>query len=419
MKMAPISERRLLLLIGAVQFVNVLDFMMVMPLGPDFAVGLGIASSHLGLVGGIYTLAAALAGVAGAFFLDRLDRRRALAAALGGLVLSTLAGGFAVGLSTLLVARFVAGAFGGPATAVALAIVADAVPPERRGRAMGAVMGAFSVASVLGVPAGLELARLGGWRTPFFAIAALGAVVTGTVIFLLPPLRAHLAAPRSAVTRFRDVLRRPVVLLSLSATATAVIANFALIPNLSAYFQFNRGYPREHLGLLYLVGGALSFGTLRLAGWASDRYGSAAVATGGAASFSGVLLVGFIYPLAWIPVLAVFVGFMVSASFRFVPLQALSSRVPAPQERARFMSAQSSVQHLASAAGAMIGAAVLAEGNGGALVGMDGLAWFAVATCVALPVFIYLVERRVGRATRPTQPPLAAPLEPPTPELRP
>src|SRR5688500_17567078 len=116
--MAVLSERKLVFLIGSIQFVNVLDFMMVMPLGPDFARDLGIPSSQLGLIGGSYTAAAAIVGIAGAFFLDRFDRRRALAVALAGLVLGTVAGGFATGLPSLLGARILAGAFGGPATAL-------------------------------------------------------------------------------------------------------------------------------------------------------------------------------------------------------------------------------------------------------------------------------------------------------------
>ena len=68
--------------------------------------------------------------------------------------------------------------FGGPATSLGLSILADIVPIERRGRAMGTLMGAFSAASVFGVPAGLELARIGGWRMPFFAVAALGVVLS-------------------------------------------------------------------------------------------------------------------------------------------------------------------------------------------------------------------------------------------------
>jgi MFS family permease len=63
-------ERSILLLVSAVQFVNVLDFVMVVPLGPDFASALGIPVSRLGLVTGSYTLAAAAAGVAGSGFLD-------------------------------------------------------------------------------------------------------------------------------------------------------------------------------------------------------------------------------------------------------------------------------------------------------------------------------------------------------------
>ncbi|HTA21151.1 MAG TPA: MFS transporter, partial [Polyangia bacterium] len=124
-----------MLLVAAVQFVNVLDFMMVMPLGPDFAKGLGIPTSSLGLVSGSYAAAAALAGFLGASFLDRFDRRKALAVAITGLVVGTAAGAFAQGLGTMILARVIAGAFGGPATAIALSIVADVVPPARRGRA--------------------------------------------------------------------------------------------------------------------------------------------------------------------------------------------------------------------------------------------------------------------------------------------
>ncbi|HNH48665.1 MAG TPA: MFS transporter, partial [Myxococcota bacterium] len=119
------SERNLLLLIAAVQFVNILDFMMVMPLGPDFAVDLGIPTARLGLIGGSYTASAAVAGIVGARFLDRFDRRSALAVSMTGLVVATALGGFAWNFPSLLAARVLAGAFGGPATSVSMAVVAD------------------------------------------------------------------------------------------------------------------------------------------------------------------------------------------------------------------------------------------------------------------------------------------------------
>lgn len=394
---SPISESRVVALIGAVQFVNVLDFMMVMPLGPDFGLALGIPTSHLGLIGGSYTAAAAVAGIAGAFFLDRFDRRKALAVALVGLALATASGALATGLGSLLAARLLAGAFGGPATAIALAIVTDVVPTERRGRAMGAVSGAFAIASVLGVPAGLELARVGGWRLPFLAVGALAGVAIVVALLVLPPLVGHLdqrGAPQASIA---TVVRRPLVLLSFAAVVTAVVANFALIPNLSAYLQFNLHYPREHLGMLYAVGGAISFVTMRIAGRLTDRLGGAPVAAAGCASFALVLWALFLEPSPAVPVIVLFAGFMVCGSFRFVPLQAVASKVPLPAERARVLSAGSAVQHLASAAGAGASSVFLVANADGSLIGMDTIAWFAIGTAALLPILIAVLESRIRR----------------------
>jgi len=395
-----LTERRLILIIGAVQFVNVLDFMMVMPLGPDFARALGIPNASLGLVGATYTAAAAVSGMLGALFLDRFDRRKALAVSLGGLVAGTATGAFATGLGSMLAARFLAGAFGGPATSLALAIVSDVVPPERRGRAMGAVMGAFAVASVLGVPAGLELARAGGWRMPFFAVAALGAVLAASVVVALPPLRAHLEARSRATSGTGALLRRPAVALSLLATAALMMAQFAIVPNIAAYWQFNLGYPRERLGLLFVAGGLVSFASMRAAGRLADRVGAALTTAGGTALFVAVLFAAFISPGSSPPALALFVGFMATSTLRMIPMHALASRVPEPEERARFMSVQSAVQHLASAAGAVAAAGMLRELPGGRLAGMDAVAWIAAGLATAGPALMGLVEARVRRRDR-------------------
>src|SRR5258708_2596317 len=133
--------------------------MMVMPMGPDFAVALGIDTSHLGYIGGSYTAAAAVSGLIGSLFLDRFDRRKVLAVAMLGLVVGTASGALATGLYSLMAARIVAGMFGGPATSIALSIIADVVPPSRRGKAIGAGLTAFAVPSVPGWPPRLQMGR--------------------------------------------------------------------------------------------------------------------------------------------------------------------------------------------------------------------------------------------------------------------
>jgi predicted MFS family arabinose efflux permease len=387
-----VSERTLLFLVGAVQFVNVLDFMMVLPLGPDFAAGLGIPASQLGLVGGAYTAAAAVAGIAGARFLDRFDRRKALAVAMLGLVAGTAAGGFATGLGSMVLARVIAGAFGGPATSLSISIVADAVPAERRGKALGAVMGAFSVASVLGVPAGLEAARLGGWQAPFFGVALLGLVLAAAALKLMPPMARHLEA--TAVTPSGPgprLLRQPVALLSLAGTAFSMLSGFAIVPNLAAFAQYNLGLPRGRLGLAYLIGGVVSFAMLRLGGHLVDRLGAPVVAAAGTAVFVAILAIGLAWPPEWLPVILLFAGFMTANSLRNVAANTLASRVPRPQERARFLSTQSAVQHLASALGATLSTRILTVEPDGRLAGMPALAAGSAAVAALLPVVLFRV----------------------------
>lgn len=395
------SERTIVFLVGAIQFVNILDFIMVMPLGPDFAVGLGIPAAHLGYIGGSYTAAAAVSGLAGSLFLDRFDRRSALGVAMLGLVIGTLAGGFATSLETLIAARVLAGAFGGPATSLSLSIIADIIPQERRGRALGAVMGAFSVASVLGVPAGLELARHGGWRLPFFAVAGVGLVVTAASIFALPSLRLHLERKQTEVALpFFEIFSRPIVLCSLALTATSMISAFVLVPNISAYLQYNLGYPRQSLWILYLVGGSCGFFAMRLIGRLADRYGSFRVGSAGTLGFIAVIYFGFISYSTSIPVIVIFVCFMLTSSLRNVPLNTLTTKVPSARERARFMSIQSAVQHFSAAIGAFFSAKMLHELPDHRLDGITTIASVSIGAALLFPVLAWIIESRLrSRAT--------------------
>ena len=369
--------------------------MMVMPLGPDFARDLHVPTSTLGLIGGSYTAAAAVAGLLGLFFLDRFGRRRALVIAIAGLSFGTLMGAFATDLPTLLMARILAGIFGGPATSLALAIVTDVVPAHRRGRAMGAVMGAFSAASVLGLPLGLELARLSSWRSPFFVVAGLSVVVTVLARVLLPRLDGHLAhgaSPVVTVARLRSLVSRAEVRLAWMLVAVTNFASFLFVPNLSALLQQNLGYPRADLGTLYLVGGGISFFTMRVAGRLVDRFGSARLITTCVIVVSAVIAQAGIVPSTVVPVLALF------QSGRNVSLTTLTSKVPRADERAGYQSLQSAVQHAAAAAGAVSSSAMLTD-RGGHLDGMPALEMVSVVLgLTGVPVALAL-ERRLRMRT--------------------
>jgi predicted MFS family arabinose efflux permease len=392
-------ERFLVLLVAAVQFVNVLDFMLVMPLGPDFAKALGIPTARLGLVSGSYAAAASLVGFVGASFLDRFDRRKALAVAIVGLVVGTAAGAFAQGLTTMILARVVAGGFAGPATSIALSIVADVVPPERRGRAMSTVMGGFSLASIFGVPLGLQLSVWFGWRVPFLAIAALGVVVVLFALGRMPSLTGHLerADKVKPLDRMISLWGDPTVRLALLASSFVFIAAFILIPNITAHLLQNFHYPRTRLSWAYMVGGTVSLFVIIAAGRAVDRRGPVLVSTIGTLIFAVALALGFIVPDRWfhLPIFALFAIFMSAMSLRNISVQALSTRVPRHHERAGYMSLQSMSQHMSSAIGAFISSQLLHNTPDGRLAGVDTISTLSLVLAFTLPPMLSVIVRRV------------------------
>jgi predicted MFS family arabinose efflux permease len=212
-------------------------------------------------------------------------------------------------------------------------------------------------------------------------------------------MRGHLlqAGGKRLVARpLRAFLTDRTVLLSLTGTAVMMGGAFALIANLSAFLQYNLGYPRQRLEILYMAGGLASFFSMRLAGWFVDRRGSVPVAIVGTALIVTVVSLGFVFERPLIPVVFIFMLFMIGNSTRVVALNALSTRVPPPSERGRFMSAQSAVQHLSTALGAGVSTAVLAERADHSLVGMPLLAWGAIALSVVFPFLVAAVARRVG-----------------------
>lgn len=384
-------------LLAAVQFANVLDFMMVNPLGPRLAKALDVSASQLPTVMGSYTAAASVSGLLGLFFLDRFDRRKALVVTLFGLALGTFVGGLSTSFVTLTATRVLAGLFGGPATSLTMAILADAVPASRRGRAMGVVMGGFAVASVLGVPAGLWLAALGGWQIPFFAV---GLVILGAAIAalrVLPPLASQLSVAQSAAlpALFR-MLGQSTVRTSMLLTTVMMMSGFILIPNIASFAEFNQGFPSEHLGWMYLLGGVASMVTTRISGRMIDASSATKVSTGATVVLAVVTWTWF-GSSVHVPVLVVSTIFFVAMGARGVAYNTTTSKVPPPEERARFQSLQSAVQHAAAALAAFTSSKILSERADKSLAHMDRVAAVSVGFAVLVPLVMHLVERGTRR----------------------
>ena len=139
------KESIILLLLAAINFTHILDFMIMMPLGNYLMPYFNISSQQFSMLVAAYTFSAGISGFLAAFFVDRFDRKRVLLVGYSGFLVGTLFCALSPTYSILLLSRIVAGMFGGLIGAQVVSIVADIVPYERRGAAMGIIMAAFSV----------------------------------------------------------------------------------------------------------------------------------------------------------------------------------------------------------------------------------------------------------------------------------
>ena len=139
-------ELSLLLTLATVQFTHIVDFMVIMPLGPQFMRLFDVGPREFGLLVSSYTFAAAASGFVAAFWIDRFDRKRALLALYAGFIVATALCGLAPTYGLLVATRVGAGLFGGVMSGLVFTIIADLVPYGRRARATALVATSFSLA---------------------------------------------------------------------------------------------------------------------------------------------------------------------------------------------------------------------------------------------------------------------------------
>ncbi|MEY4303050.1 MAG: Purine efflux pump PbuE [Pseudomonadota bacterium] len=370
--LTPKRERWLLLTLASIQFTSVLDFMVMMPLGPQLTELFGISAGEFGFLVSAYTFAAGLSGLLAATYIDRFGRKRMMLTLYPLFGVAALACSFAPTFAWLMLARVASGFFGGVLMALSQTIVAEVIPFERRGRAMGVVMTSFSVATVAGVPLSLFLASHFNWHAPFLAIALMVSVCALGAAKTLPSLKGHLVAHPSGdsapnmLANLRLVLVDPNHLRAYAMSSSMVFAGFAVIPYITLYLQGNAGFKPEQIPYVYLTGGVCTLISARFIGHWSDRAGKAYAFRRLALLMPLPLLAMTLSAdLPMVGVLLVSSMLFVVMSGRMIPGMALIGASADPRRRGSFMTLNSAVQSLAMGIAALVGGQILGgDGNG-------------------------------------------------------
>lgn len=392
------KERIIIFLLASINFTHILDFMIMMPLGNYLMPSFQISPGQFSILLASYPISSFVAGIIMFFLADRFERKKLLLATYTGFIIGTAACGLAESYGLLLVSRIVAGLFGGIIGGQILAIIGDLFPYERRGAAMGAVMSAFAIASSVGVTFSLYLVDVfrDNWHMPFLFVVLLAVVIFPLCFRYLPVLRKHLdndrsGLPASKVKHFYTVFRSKRTGLALLFSGVMMMGHFLILPFITAYMEFNMGYPKSVIPIVYVVGGIFSLVAAISLGRLSDRVGKLPVFSYCVPlSFIFVILLTNLPPLPFSVVLGFFAMWFALATGRAVTSQTMVTGVTNELNRGGFMSLNSSVQHLGTGAAALIAGLIVTEHKpSGRLLHYEWVGY--------LSVFVLLVGLFLGR----------------------
>ena len=227
----------------------------------------------------------------------------------------------------------------------------------------------------------------------------------------MPTLNAHITTgvQQRSLAKITETFFHPPHLRAFALIVMLMFGAFAVIPYISSYLVANVGVERSELKWIFIVGGLCTLVSSPIIGRLADRFGKLRVYRIMAPMSAVMMLVITTLPKAGLLVaIAAVSGLMISNSGRMVCAMAMITGAVEPRRRGGFMTANSSLQHMATGVGAYVGGLIIVEASDGTwqrygVVGMIG----ATATIITLWLAGRLrpAEPGAGATASPTEKP--------------
>ncbi|MEU9338935.1 MFS transporter [Streptomyces sp. NPDC048290] len=248
------------------------------------AASLDVSVPAVGLLVTGYALTVAVVSVPLAHAVRSVPRRHVLTGVLAALAVSSVVAATAPSYGVLLAARLVTALGQALFWAVMGPVAVGLFPARMRGRVIGALSVAGSLALVLGVPAGTWLGRTGGWPLPVALLAVLALASLVTVAALLPTSRPD--EEPAAYADHPDRRRFAVVLTACALAATGAFAGFTyLVAFLGGVSRFSPGA----VNALLVLFGVATLAGVTLTGLVLDRHPRGALTAAVAVQATGMI----------------------------------------------------------------------------------------------------------------------------------
>lgn len=259
--------RRLLLLVGAIVFVDTMFFAALTPLLPDYADDHGLSKAGAGVLAAAYPIGALVGGIPGGIAAVRFGVRPTMLLGLAGMAVTTLTFGLADTILLLDGARFLQGLASAFTWTAGLSWIVAAAPPHRRGETIGAAMGAAIVGAMFGPVLG-GIAAVIGTEVAFASVAVFAAVLA-VWSWRTPAFAPGEPQPLSAL--FGALRDRPVVAAVWFVALPAMM--FGVLNVLAPLRLDELGMAAVTIGATWLVAATIEAVIAPFVGRVSDRRG--------------------------------------------------------------------------------------------------------------------------------------------------
>jgi len=314
----------------------------------------------------------------------RLPRKTVLVALMVVFTLGNLACALAPSYELLMAARVVTSLAHGTFFGVGAVVATHLVSEDRKASAISVMFTGLTVATLLGVPAGAWLGLQHGWRSAFWAVAAIGVVATLVIAMLVP---ADRDAPQASNVRAElEVVSRMPVLLGLLMTVLGFGGMFAVYTYIQPLLTQVTGFADVAVSPILLVFGVgMIIGNL-LGGRLADRgVPRALIITLLALTLAMGLMTFALHSRV---AMVLFAGLLGAAAFATVsPLQLwVLQRAGGAQSLASSLNI--GAFNLGNAFGAWLGGAVIARG-----LGLEALPWVGALVPLSAAVVAWIAIR--------------------------
>jgi predicted MFS family arabinose efflux permease len=179
--------RRLLALITALMFLELVFFAVLSPLLPGLKRDFSLSTSQAGLLVAAYAIGAVVFAIPAVMVAARVGVRTTALASLAAFAVTSVAFGVADSYAGLIASRFLQGMAGAACFTSAMVWLLDVAPAERRGALLGLAFGVSEAGAIAGPLVGGVAAAIGRAAT-FSAVAGVcGALAFATSRFRAPP----------------------------------------------------------------------------------------------------------------------------------------------------------------------------------------------------------------------------------------